>query len=186
MMKQEFENLLGYIVSSEQYDKVEKVYMAIQKMSKQKIVDLYKHDEFFVTDTFYSHVMEIENKQLTKQFEFMRKLAIKYSNEMDRFESENEVLQNDNENLMSDLQDYETENAKLIAENEVLQNKITSLENRCKIFEKAACDYSTEIDRLEAENDELKTQLHQYQSLFSDIERNMTVSLYESLLGMAN
>lgn len=110
--------------------------------------------------------------------------------EIARLQSENEVLQNDNENLMSDLQDYEIEDAKLIAENEVLQNKITDLENHnseleSEINELVRCG-DDRVEKLEAENDELKTQLHQYQALFADIERNMTVNLYESLLGTAN
>ena len=54
-------------------------------------------------------------------------------------------------------------NAELIAENEILQNK---LDKQCETIE------------------ELQTQLHQYKTLFHDIEKNMTVSLYSTLLGI--
>lgn len=40
------------------------------------------------------------------------------------------------------------------------------------------------VDRLSTENEELRTQLHQYRALFADIEKSMTVSLYSALLGI--
>lgn len=40
------------------------------------------------------------------------------------------------------------------------------------------------VDRLSAENEELRTQLHQYRVLFSDIEKSMAVSLYSALMGI--
>lgn len=129
-------------------------------------------DKILIGNYFTTVVDEQDQiKDIRCQYEYEKervdKLDIKMGILRDtiiRLQSENEVLQNDNENLIADLQDYETENAKLIAENEVLQNKITNLEN---------------------ENDELRTQLHQYKALFADIEQSMTVSLYESLLGKA-
>lgn len=39
------------------------------------------------------------------------------------------------------------------------------------------------IDRLNAENEELHTQLCQYKAVFADMEKNMTASLYGILLG---
>ncbi len=44
---------------------------------------------------------------------------------------------------------------------------------------------SIENDKLKAENGELQTQLHQYKTLFADMEKNMTVCLYDTLMGTA-
>lgn len=40
------------------------------------------------------------------------------------------------------------------------------------------------VDRLSTENEELRTQLHQYRVLFADVEKSMTVSLYSVLIGI--
>lgn len=130
MMQHEFENLIGREISSNEYEKVEKVYMHIADLTKQKIADLYKHDDMFVTATLYGHVL-IDNG-----------LDANFKSRIEKLEC--------------NVQDCEIQNAELIAENETLQNKI----------------------------DELQTQLHQYKVLFSDIEQNMTVSLYGALLGI--
>ena len=142
-----------------------------------------------VIDNYFTIVVDDSNV-LRDELKFLKRNVLEHLDELDKLESENEVLQNDNENLISDLQDYETENAKLIVENEVLQNKITDLKNHnleleSEISELLRCG-DDRVEKLETENDELKTQLHQYQALFADIERNMVVSLWESLLGTAN
>lgn len=113
--------------------------------------------------------LDLENSDLKAQNENLFAQVCYLSSDNSMFEDEVaelngkiSTLENDNANLISDLQDYEIENAELIAENEVLQNKVT---------------------KLEIKSDELQTQLHQYQALFADIESNITVSLYQSLLG---
>ncbi len=40
------------------------------------------------------------------------------------------------------------------------------------------------IEMLESRIEELETELHQYKVLFADIEKNATVALYETLLGV--
>lgn len=131
-----------------------------------------------VIDNYFTIVVDDSNV-LRDELKFLRRKVLEHLDELDKLESENEVLQNDNENLISGLQDYETENAKLIAENEILQNKFDkAIEYQGILFE--------QNKHLKVEIEELQTQLHQYQALFADIERNMVVSLWESLLGTAN
>lgn len=152
MMQHEFENLIGHKISPDEYEKVEKIYMAVEGFTKQTMTNIYQIG-VGVIDPLYDYIVK------------------------------SEPLINDN--------------AELLAENEVLLNKISSLkENREKLQDKydALDSYNFKLEEdfinctnkvgsLKEENEELRTQLHQYQALFAGIEKNMTVSLYSTLMG---
>lgn len=136
--------------------------------SEVKIGDEIVIDNYFTTivedsDEFdYAGDLIAENDDLRKEIAELK-------NEISRLQSENEVLQNDNTNLMSECQDLEDLYSAqcgyagdLVDDNE---------------------EFSIQNAKLTVENEELQTQLHQYQALFADIESSMTVSLYQSFWG---
>ncbi|MCX4342208.1 MAG: hypothetical protein OSJ72_21700, partial [Lachnospiraceae bacterium] len=50
MMKCELENLIGYEIPYAEYERVERVYMNIESLSKQSIADLYMKDKQLIID----------------------------------------------------------------------------------------------------------------------------------------
>lgn len=50
MMKCEFENLIGYEIPYAEYERVERVYMNIESLSKQSIADLYTKDKQLILE----------------------------------------------------------------------------------------------------------------------------------------
>ncbi len=142
----EFENLLGREVAPDEYEKIETVYMQFDydQMSKEKIVELYKNDSSFVTDTLYGYIArnEAENAERLKGINNMQK-------RIDKLSKENEQLQVEND-LLKDI----------------------------------AVKYQVEDYKNKNHIEELETQLHQYKALFAELEKNATVSLYKTLLGV--
>lgn len=152
MMQYEFENLIGHEISSDEYEKIEKIYISVEGFTKQTMVNIYRIG-IVIIDPLYDYIVKSES------------------------------LTNDN--------------TELLAENEVLSNKISSLkESREQLQDKYDAlnfynfkleddfiNCTNEVGSLKEENEELQTQLHRYQALFADIEKNMTVSLYSALMG---
>ena len=66
---------------------------------------------------------------------------------------------------------------------EILYNHLADTDKYSRALESQIGIYEETISSLKSENEELQTQLHQYKALFADIEKNMTVSLYSTLLG---
>lgn len=50
MMKCEFENLIGYEIPYAEYERVERVYINIESLTKQSIADLYTKDKQLIID----------------------------------------------------------------------------------------------------------------------------------------
>ncbi len=158
MMQSEFEELLGRSVDHKEYEKIESVYMAFEKMSKQEIADLYKRDGEFVTNVLYDYVTDTDRIIIKKdaKIDELQKCIIRCNETMDKMVSDNDQLQKENKYLKDmafklTVRGYKDENS-----TEMLKTRI----------------------------EELETQLHQYRALFADIEKNMTVSLYSILLGI--
>lgn len=158
MMQSEFEELLGRSVDHKEYEKIESVYMAFEKMSKQEIADLYKRDGEFVTNVLYDYVTDTDRIIIKKdaKIDELQKCIIRCNETMDKMVSDNDQLQKENKYLKDmafklTVRGYKDENS-----TEMLKTRI----------------------------EELETQLHQYRALFADIEKNMTVSLYIILLGI--
>lgn len=158
MMQSEFEELLGRPVDHKEYEKIESVYMAFEKMSKQEIADLYKRDGEFVTNALYDYVADTDRIIIKKdaKIDELQKCIIRCNETMDKMASDNDQLQKENKYLKDmafklTVRGYKDENS-----TEMLKTRI----------------------------EELETQLHQYRALFADIEKSMTVSLYSALLGI--
>lgn len=165
MMKLEFENLLGREVAPDEYEKIETVYMCFEKMSKQEIADLYKRDSEFVTSALYNHVLDID-KTISKKnakIDDLRKDLKNTSGVVESMVVDNDRLQADNDRLQK-------ENKQLQVENDLLKD--------------IAVKYQVEDYKNKNHIEELETQLHQYKVLFAELEKNATISLYKTLLGV--
>lgn len=62
------------------------------------------------------------------------------------------------------------------------ENKQLQVEN--DLLKDVAVKYQVEDFKNKNRIEELETQLHQYKALFADMEKNMTVNLYSTLLGI--
>lgn len=158
MMQSEFENLIGHSVTYEEYAKIEAVYMCFEKMSKQEIANLYKRNNEFVTTALYNHVLDID-KTISKK------------------NTKIDDLRKDLKNTSEVVESMVAENGQLRKENNYLKEMSFNLTVK---------GYKSEnsIEMLESRIEELETELHQYKTLFADIEKNATVALYETLLGV--
>lgn len=158
MMQSEFENLLGHSVNYAEYEKIETVYMCFEKMTKQEIADFYKRDGQFLTTKLYEHVLDVD------------KTIIKKNAKID--------------DLRKDLKNTSEVVESMVAENDQLRKENNYLKEMS--FNLTVKGYKSEnsIEMLESRIEELETELHQYRALFADIEKNATVALYETLLGV--
>ena len=161
MMRCEFEKLIGHEITYEEYEKVETVYMAwdYKDMSKEKIAELYKNDRELVIDILYNYI-------------------VKHGKENDRLIRENDRLHRENDTS-------HRSNDGLKERNNYLEAQLHDAYKETGIMTSAALKLTEELKMYKARNEELEIQLHQYKALFADIEQNMTVSLYETLLGVA-
>ncbi len=117
----------------------------------------------------------------------------KYKSELDL---QNSDLKRENENLSSqivrlshEVHDLTGDISRLNVQIAYLKrdnDELEALNNSLNLLNDISQDDNDRIPQLEAENEELRTQLHQYQALFENIQKKMTVSLYESLLGIAH
>lgn len=158
MMQSEFENLLGHSVNYAEYEKIETVYMCFEKMTKQEIADFYKRDGQFLTTKLYEHVLDVD------------KTIIKKNAKID--------------DLRKDLKNTSEVVESMVAENDQLRKENNYLKEMS--FNLTVKGYKSEnsIEMLESRIEELETELHQYRALFADIEKNATVALHETLLGV--
>ncbi len=158
MMQSEFENLLGHSVDYAEYEKIETVYMCFEKMTKQEIADFYKRDGQFLTTKLYEHVLDVD-RTITKK------------------NAKIDDLRKDLKNTCEVVENMVAENDQLRKENNYLKEMSFNLTVK---------GYKNEnsIEMLESRIEDLETQLQQYKALFADIEKNATVALYETLLGI--
>lgn len=158
MMQSEFENLLGHSIDHVEYAKIEAVYMCFERMSKQEIADLYRRNSEFVTTALYNYVLDID-KTISKK---------------------NAKI----DDLKKDLKNTSEVVESMVAENDQLRKENNYLKEMS--FNLTVKGYKSEnsIEMLESRIEELETELHQYKVLFADIEKNATVALYETLLGV--
>lgn len=141
-----------------EYEKIEAVYMCFEKMSKQEIADLYKRDSQLVVNTLYNYVLDINktnDKRNAKLDELQKSL--------------------DHCNEVAD---------KMIADNGELRKCIDRLKHEKSVILAGSFNVFEIERRNEMRIEELETELHQYRTLFADIEKNMTVDLHKTLLGV--
>lgn len=137
-----------------------------------------------------------ENADLRKEIERLRERLNDTRRYKGEFELENIDLKRKSENLSSqnvllsyEVCDLKRDISRLNVQIAYLKrdnDELEALNNSLNLLNDILQDDNDRIPQLETENEELRTQLHQYQTLFADIQKHTTASLYETLLGIAN
>lgn len=137
-----------------------------------------------------------ENADLRKEIERLRERLNDTRRYKGEFELENIDLKRKSENLSSqnvllsyEVCDLKRDISRLNVQIAYLKrdnDELEALNNSLNLLNDILQDDNDRIPQLETENEELRTQLHQYQTLFADIQKDTIASLYETLLGIAN
>ena len=90
-----------------------------------------------------------------------------------------------NEELSLKLRNSKKEKNDLRNLQKRLETQLLDAHKEVEIMTSAILELGKKLRIYKARNEELETQLHQYKALFADIEKNMTVDLYKTLLGVA-